>query len=83
MEKRIHISKIWKLMEEKDRLGKPKPFTFKYAKLDGELKIYKNATFTSIHSKGATVNIMPACEKVPHTFRKILILRINEFKVYL
>ena len=70
-------------MEETYRLGKPKPFTFKYAKPDGELKIYKDAVMTSIHSKGATVNIMPAGEKVPHTFRKILILRFNEFKVYL
>jgi len=70
-------------MEEKDRTGKPKPFTFRYAKLDGELKTYKDATITSIHSKGSTVNIMPAGEKVPHTFRKILIVKFNEYKVYL
>jgi len=70
-------------MEEKDRLGKPKPFTFRYAKMNGEIETYKDATMTSIHSKGVTVNIMPAGEKVPHTFRKILILRFNEFKVYL
>jgi len=70
-------------MEEKDRTGKPKPFSFRYAKLSGELETYKNATLTSIHSKGSTVNIMTEGNKIPHSFRKVLIIRFNECKVYL
>ena len=58
MDSRIHLSQIWKLMEERDRLGKPKPFSFQYAKKSGELETYRNATLSSIYSKGATVNIM-------------------------
>jgi hypothetical protein len=83
MDSRIHLSQIWKIMEEKDRLGKPKPFSFQYAKKSGELETYRNATLSSIHSKGATVNIIPEGESKPHTFRKILFMRINEFKIYL
>ena len=70
-------------MEERDSAGKPKPFSFQYAKKGGELETYRNATLSSIHSKGATVNIIPQGEMKPHTFRKILITRFNEFKVYL
>jgi len=70
-------------MEEKERGGKPKPFSFQYAKPSGELKSYENATFSSIFAKGATVNIITDGEKKPHTFRKICITRFNEFKVYL
>ena len=32
MDSRIHLSQIWKIIEEKDRLGKPKPFSFQYVK---------------------------------------------------
>jgi len=81
MEARIHISKIWAIMEEKDRRGKLKPFSFQYAKKNGELVSYTNAEMTSIHSKGATVNIRVDDET--KTFRKILIMKFNEFKVYI
>jgi len=83
MEARIHISKIWAIMEEKDRRGKLKPFSFQYAKKNGELLTYENASFSSIFSKGATLNIMLDGEVAPHTFRKICITRFNEFKVYI
>jgi hypothetical protein len=82
MEKLIKQSKIWELMELKEK-GKPKPFSFQCAKKNGELKTYENATFSSIFSKGSTVNIMLQGEEKPHTFRKILITRFNEFKVYI
>ena len=39
MDSRIHLSQIWKIMDEKDRLGKPKPFSFQYAKKSGELEL--------------------------------------------
>jgi hypothetical protein len=81
MEARIHISKIWTKMEEKDRRGKLKPFSFQYAKINGELVNYSNAVMTSIFSKGATVNIRVNDET--KSFRKILIMRFNEFKVYI
>ena len=83
MDSRIHLSKIWKIILEKDRLNKQIPFSFQYAKKNGELETYHNATLSSIHSKGATVNIIPEGENKPHTFRKILFVRLNEFKVYL
>jgi len=68
---------------ERKEAGKPKPFSFQYAKMNGELVTYENATFSSIFSKGKTVNIIPFGDKKPKTFRKILITRFNEFKVYI
>jgi len=82
MEKLIKQSKIWELMELKEK-GKPKPFSFQYAKKNGEMPTYENATFSSIHSKGSTVNIMLQGEQKPKSFRRICITRFNEFKVYI
>ena len=69
-------------MELKVR-NQPKPFSFQYAKKNGELATYENATLTSIHSKGSTVNIMLNGEVKPKSFRRICITRFNEFKVYI
>lgn len=83
MDKLIKQSKIWELMEQKEK-GKPKPFSFQCAKKNGELATYKNATFSSIHSKGSTVNIFVEGNLLhPKSFRKILITKFNEFKVYI
>ena len=82
MEKLIKQSKIWELMEQKER-GKMKPFSFQYAKKNGELVDYESATFSSIHSKGNTVNIMLEGDVKPKSFRRICIMRFNEFKVYI
>jgi len=68
---------------ERKEAGKPKPFSFQYGKLNGELVNYENANFSSIYSKGTTVNIILFGDKKPKTFRKILITRFNEFKVYI
>lgn len=68
-------------MEVKDRRGKLKRFSFQYAKKNGELVNYTDAEMTSIHSKGATVNIKVNDEI--KTFRKICFMRFNEFKVYI
>lgn len=59
MVSRIHVSNIWKIIEEKNRLNKPKPFSSQYAKKTGNLETYHFATLSSIHSKGAMVNIIP------------------------
>lgn len=82
MEKLIKLSKIWDVMQLKER-GKQKPFNFQYAKKNGELVNYENATFSSIYAKGSTVNIMLQGEHRPKSFRKICITRFNEFKVYI
>ena len=83
MHPRIHLSKIWKIMEQTDSKGKALLFSFQYAKKNGELLTYKNATLSSIYSKGATVNILLEGENKPHTFRKIVFTRINDYKIYL
>lgn len=84
MEKRIHLKFALKKMQELDaRLKKPVPFSFQYAKKDGSLKTYEHATLSSMFSKGATVNILLEGESRPHTFRKILITRFNDYKVYI
>lgn len=82
MEKLIKLSEIWSKMEEKE-FGKPKPFSFQVAKMNGELATYENASLTSIHSKGNTFNVLIKGELKPKTFRKILVTRFNEFKVYI
>jgi len=70
-------------MEQTDGRGKPVPFSFQYAKMDGTLKTYENAVLSSIFSKGTTVNIITEGNSKPHTFRKILIVRFNKNKVYI
>lgn len=82
MEKLIKQSAIWALMEEKE-FGKPKPFSFECAKKNGELNTYENAVLTSIHSKGSTFNILLPNETKPKKFRKILVTRFNNYKVYI
>ena len=70
-------------METKDDRGNPVPFSFQYAKKDGTLGSYSHAVLSSMHFKGATVNILPEGEKRPKTFRKICFLSFNDFKIYL
>ena len=79
---RIHLSKIWAEMESKDDRGNPVPFSFRYAKKDGTLGSYSHAVLSSMHFKGATVNILPEGEKRPKSFRKICFLSFNDFKIY-
>jgi hypothetical protein len=83
MEARIHISKVWGIMEQVDVMGKPKTFKFEYVKLNGELIFCNNATLSSIHSKGSTVNIITNGDSSPKSYRKILFTRINDLKIYL
>ena len=68
MHPRIHHSKIWKIMEHTDSKGKPQPFSFQYAKKNGELLSYKNATLSSIFSKGATFISLMAGESECRAF---------------
>lgn len=79
----IHLSKIWEEVEKKDRLGDRIPFSFSYAKRDGSISEYTNATFSSIHSKGSTVNIMLDGEVKPKTFRRICFLKFNSKRIYI
>lgn len=83
MNKRIHYSRLLELMQRTDASGKFMPFSFTYVKLDGNLRQYKNATFSSAHCAGDTVNIIPANEKRPKKFYRILIIEFNNSKVYL
>jgi len=82
MESLIKQSAIWAMMEEKE-FGKPKPFCFQVAKKNGELATYQNAVLTSIHSKGKTFNVLLPGEMKPKTFRKILVTKFNQYKVYI
>ena len=70
-------------MEQTDVRGKPVPFSFQYAKLDGTLKTYENAVLSSIFSRGATLNVITDGGSTPRTFRKILIMRFNGNKIYI
>lgn len=83
MEKRIHYSRLIDLMSRKDESGKPIPFSFTYVKLNGDLRKYKGATLSSFHASGDTVNIIPATERRPKKFLRILIIEFNNNKVYL
>lgn len=84
MEKMIHWSKIWELMERTDSQGSPLQFQVKFVKLStGEVREYKNCTLSSIHSKGSTLNLLPEGESRPRTIRKVLIIEFNKHHVYL
>lgn len=80
---RIHQSKIWAEIEQKDKRGNNKPFSFSYAKKDGTIAEYSNAVLSSIHYKGSTINIMLPGEVKPHTFRRICFLTFNGLRTYL
>lgn len=81
-DKRIHQSKIWKLMEcRKD--GKPVEFSLEYCKKStGELVTYERVVLTSFHSSGSTINVLPVGEATPRKIRRCLITRFNNLKVY-
>ena len=81
---RIKQSEIWKEMERKTADGTPIPLSLSFVKKStGELVQVARCTCTSIHSKGATVNIMIDGEERPKTIRKCLIIAFNGAKVYL
>lgn len=83
MEKRIHYSRLIDLMSRTNAGGDPVPFSFTYVKLDGTLRKYTGARLSSYHAKGETVNIIPANERRPKKFYRILIIEFNSKKVYL
>ena len=64
-------------MDERDRLGKPKHFSFQYAKKSGELETYRNATLSSIHSKGANGKYYSGRRKQTPYFQKDFICAIK------
>lgn len=81
-DKRIHQSKIWKLMERR-KDGRPVEFSLEYCKKStGELVTYDRAVLTSFHSSGSTINVLPAGEATPRKIRRCLITRFNNLKVY-
>lgn len=81
-DKRIHQSKIWKLMERR-KDGRPVEFSLEYCKKStGELVTYDRAVLTSFHSSGSTINVLPAGEVTPRKIRRCLITRFNNLKVY-
>lgn len=85
MDKRIHWSKVWPIMENRDpSTGRPVPFAIKYVKLStGELKHYPHCELTSFHSKGDTLNVLLLGETRPRTLKRVLIVEFNNKKVYI
>lgn len=81
-DKRIHQSKIWKLMERRQD-ERPVEFSLEYCKKStGELVTYDRAVLTSFHSSGSTINVLPSGEATPRKIRRCLITRFNNLKVY-
>lgn len=79
---RIHQSKIIEILEKR-KDGKPVEFLLQFCKRStGELVTYERAVLTSFHSKGSTINVLPAGESTPRKIRRCLITRINNLKVY-
>ena len=76
----IHQSKLWELMQRRDAAGQPEKFDLQYCKKGtGELVTYRGCVLTSIHARGATVNIMVDDEV--KTLRRCLITKFNDKKV--
>lgn len=82
MLERIHHSKVIGIMERRVN-GRPLEFSIQYCKKStGELVFYPAAVLSSVHSKGATINILVKGEDKPRTLRKCLITYLNGMKVY-
>lgn len=91
MVKRIKQSDVWTEMQRRDDRGRYKAFSFSYVRLNdsregngkaGSIEHYEFARFSSIHSKGNTVNIIVRGDRFPKKFTKCMIIRINGKKVY-
>ena len=89
--KRVKQSEVWKEMQKKDERGRYKMFSFSYVRLKdsregngvaGSIEHYEYACFTSIHSKGSTVNIRVRGEHFPRKFVRCMIIKINGKKIY-
>ena len=71
-------------MERTDTKGSPLPFQLKFVKTStGEVREYESCVLTSMHSKGATLNVLPEGEFHPRTIRRVLIIEFNKHRVYL
>lgn len=90
MEKRIKQNAVWVEMQRKEN-GKYKPFSFSYVRLNesregngkaGSIEHYPVAYFSSIHSKGSTVNIRLQGEQFPKKFVRCMIIKVNGKKIY-
>jgi hypothetical protein len=82
MTNRIYISEIWRLMENR-KTGEQFKFSISYIKRStGEIVHYPEAILTSFHSKGSTINVLPAGEVRPRKIRRCLIVMFNNQIVY-
>lgn len=82
MLERIHQSKVLEIMQRRQD-GRPLEFSVTYCKRStGELVTYQRAILSSVHSAGATVNILRVGEAHPRKIRRCLITHINGMKVY-
>lgn len=79
------------MMQMKDASGNYKKFSFSYVRLNesregngeaGSIVHYDAAFFSSIHSKGDTVNIRISGERTPRKFIRCMIIEINGLKIY-
>ena len=69
-------------MERREN-GRPVEFSLQYCKkITGELCNYERCVLTSVHSAGATLNVLVDGEGQPKKLRRCLITRINGMKVY-
>ncbi len=91
MVRRIKQSGVWSEMQRRDERGRYKAFSFSYVRLNdsregngkaGSIEHYEFARFSSIHSKGNTVNIIIRGERFPKKFTRCMIIKINGKKVY-
>lgn len=81
-EKRIHQSQLRELLESR-KDGRPLEFSIEYCKRStGELVRYDRAILSSWHSRGSTLNVLPAGESTPRKIRRCLITRVNGMKIY-
>ena len=82
MLERIHQSKVMDIMERR-KDGRPVPFSLQFCKRStGELIDWPSCVLSSVHSRGATVNVLCDITDGPRKRRKCLITKINGMKVY-
>lgn len=77
---KIHLKRV---LETLDGLSGDVSFSFTYAKKDGKLVHYKAARISSMHAKGATINLLIDGDNKPKTFRKICLTSFNGAKIYI
>lgn len=79
--KLLRYNHLYRLMERKDELGKPKSFRLKYICMDGTIMESSNVICTSVDVRHRKRNIRFVDSGQVRTIHDVLVLEVDDFKI--